>query len=115
MLKILLDTGIRVRKGPLWWAAIFGDEDIVWLLLQYGADVDGNGNPYVDSLGMESPPLHGAVRAGNAEIVKILLLNGADAEAKDSKGRTPLQTCKDPDQRLEMQKILSKYAGASNQ
>ena len=115
LLIALLDSGIRIRKGPLWWAAIFGDADIVRLLLQYGADIDGNGESYIDSLGMESPPLHGAVRAGNSEIVEILLLNGADPKVKDSKGRTPLQTCKDSAQRIEMQKIFTKHAGASDQ
>jgi ankyrin repeat protein len=39
-------------------------------------------------------PLTCAARNGDAEIVQKLIDNGADIEAKDSKGRTPLYYAK---------------------
>ena len=63
--------------------------DIAELLIEAGANVNAASEKQVT-------PLHEAVRVGYPEMVKLLLNNGADAQAVDHTGRTPLEYASDP-------------------
>ena len=58
---------------------------VVALLLEHGADV--NGQSHVGRM----TPLHMAARRGTVAIAEALLAAGADVEARDAKGETPLR------------------------
>lgn len=60
-------------------AAIAGNFDLARYLVEHGATVSGAG------------ALHGAIHAGNAEMVAWLVGLGADTTAPDFRGNTPLQ------------------------
>ena len=65
-------------------AASVGNIQAVKQHLAAGADV----NVKADKFGIT--PLHLAVDGGHRETVELLIVNGADVNAKDNKGRTPL-------------------------
>ncbi|KAK7222113.1 hypothetical protein V2G26_010116 [Clonostachys chloroleuca] len=76
--KGLLDAGAHTRghewqlgMHPLWIAARQGYEDIVDLLLEYGADVNRSTVLYCSTVGA-------AVRSGNTSLVKNLLSKGGN-------------------------------------
>ena len=58
------------------------DPTYVAALLHYGALVDQRYNG--------ATPLHYAVKAGFVQTIAVLLDNGADRDALDDRGRTPL-------------------------
>jgi ankyrin repeat protein len=60
-------------------AAIAGNFEMARFLVENGATVSGSGE------------LHGAIHAGNAELVAWLIDLGADTTAPDFRGNTPLQ------------------------
>ncbi len=70
---------------PLSIATIYGQPDMVTLLLDYGADVNApnqaRGNPTA---------LHFAARGGHLPITELLLQRGANAAAATTAGETPL-------------------------
>ena len=79
-------TGVR----PLHMAAGVGNMALVRLLLEFGADV--NGEAAMDYTG----PLFGAVRNGHTEIVRLLVAEGADVNAKSADGGwTPLSVARE--------------------
>jgi ankyrin repeat protein len=73
----------RERNTPLDMAAMFGNTDVLEVLLAAGADVH-----HVNSYGKR--PLHSAAIAGQAEIVALLLAHGAEVDAMDQFGMTAL-------------------------
>ena len=91
--KLLLDHGAEVDARAedggtaLESAAALENEEIVRLLLEKGANP--NGNP-TSSVEICDTPLHVAVRTGNRTIVNMMLETGADIEALDKNGDTPL-------------------------
>ena len=94
--KALLQFGTPLQDGEsnmdiriwgdvaLFDAIYWSDPEIVWLLIETGADVNA-----AEGFGGNTP-LHEAVEQGNGEIVKILVAAGADVNAEGSMSRTPL-------------------------
>ena len=82
--KPALHSGSRNGIPPLHFAAGLGDLDVVKLLVDAGADVNGKCQAWM-------APLHYAA-LGNAdrEVFGLLVSKGADIDATDSKGQTPL-------------------------
>ncbi|MBN2315462.1 MAG: ankyrin repeat domain-containing protein [Sedimentisphaerales bacterium] len=81
--KFLIDHGANVNYpadwGPLHEASVY-DIDMVKVLLAKGANINGG----------YCPPLHTAVMKGPKDIVELLIQQGADINAKDKWGCTPL-------------------------
>jgi hypothetical protein len=68
---------------PMHAAAVAGHVDILSLLLERGADVDGR-------VGIGVTPLHRALADGRVKAVQFLIERGADIKAVDNRGRTSL-------------------------
>ena len=96
----------RSGSTPLHWAAYRGREKVVEVLIAKGAEVNAkaeNGNTPLDLAvnneevatllrkhGGKLGSIHAAARAGNDEAVKEFLAAGADVNAKNNNGLTPL-------------------------
>ena len=71
---------------PLHCATWKGQQAVVALLLEAGADVNArNENEH-----WGTTPLHAAAHANQAAIAQLLIDKGADLNAKDLEGRTPM-------------------------
>ena len=75
---------------PLHFAAYFGRGSALRLLLDRGADVAA-----VAKNEMEVQPLHSAVAKGGREVVAALLRAGADVNARQQGGFTPLMAAEE--------------------
>ena len=75
---------MRKNQSSLQWAAANGQEAIVKLLLEKGA------NPEAEEDYNGQTPLLRAAANGHEEVVKLLLQKGANLESKDNNGRTSL-------------------------
>ena len=81
----LVDSWSADGHVPVGLAAFFGHPSTVRLLLARGADVHATArNP------MQVQPLHAAVAGRNAEAVAAILEQGADPDARQQAGYTPL-------------------------
>jgi surface polysaccharide O-acyltransferase-like enzyme len=88
-----LDMGTSVNEAdpayglsPLCWASLSGNDQMVSLLLERGADLkwkDADGNT----------PLHHAALFCHPSTVRLLLEHGADPSVRDKAGSTPLGLC----------------------
>lgn len=90
------------RWSPLCYAAEYGNEQAIRLLIRYGADLDAshgygadlditNRYAYPDVVDLNNEtPLHIASRRANYNALSALLENGALVEARDIRGRKPL-------------------------
>lgn len=74
---------------PLGLAAFFGHPPAVRLLLDHGADVHA-----VARNAMRVQPIHAATAAHDAESVRLLLEAGADPNAEQQEGWTPLMAAR---------------------
>lgn len=74
----------------IYMAARFGNNDVIVVLLEYGADI----NAKTDIAGRTA--LHEAALQGHLSTVKLLLERGADVNAKNRHGRTPLYYAASP-------------------
>ena len=106
MVKILLDAGANIEfpatwgETPLTFAAST-NPDMVRLLLAHGANV----NPSPDDSGRT--PLSEAIRAKNAQILKILIDHGADLITKNEKLRaTTMQYAREMETPFIIVKLL---------
>ncbi len=86
---------------PLHFAAFFARGPAVRLLLDLGADVGA-----VSKNEMEVQPLHSAVAADAREVVAALLLAGADVNARQKDGFTPLLAAEQHEKEGEMVRLL---------
>ncbi len=87
-------TGAR-GLTPLYIAASHVNEDACRILLRHGAQ------PNFGSMEDSSAPLHGCLKADSTTqqrqaVMQVLLAAGADANAADAQGRTPLFYCSTP-------------------
>lgn len=89
LMKLLIEKGADVDradeqgKAPIHYAVLRGRNEAAALLLQKGAEVDpGAITPLMFACGRG--------KKENLELVDLLLENGADVNATDSLGRTPL-------------------------
>lgn len=91
--RAILDSGreaVHELSGDGWTAlhlaAAFGTPTVVATLLEYGARVDA-----VSRNAQENQPLHAALALGrNPETVRLLLAHGAQADAEQNGGFTPI-------------------------
>jgi len=77
----IIDRRDSIEARALTWAAFSGHRDIIELLLDRGADIDGPGT-YARSA------LIWAVNQGHDDIARLLLEKGADPHLEDEYGRT---------------------------
>ncbi len=86
---------------PLHLASFFARGPAVRLLLDRGADVGA-----VSKNDMEVQPLHSAVAANAREVVAALLLAGADVNARQKGGFTPLMAAEQHEKESDMVRLL---------
>ena len=91
IIQILIQNGASPHGGgknqpPLHQASFWGYLKLVKLLVSLGADV----NMEYDKYGRKISPLHDACRSEHADVVAFLLDNGAEIDATDKDGDTPL-------------------------
>jgi uncharacterized protein len=86
---------------PLHFAAFFDEGKAVRLLLDRGADVGA-----VSRNDMQVQPLHSAVAANSRDVAAALLTGGADPNAKQQGGFTPLMGAEEKEAEGDMVRLL---------
>lgn len=96
IVKAVIDAGADVKavtaegESPVLMAAQEGSSDSMEIIKILGA-----AKASMDTANAAYTPLSYAVNQGNAELVKVLLAAGANPNAKDKMGRTPLMQALD--------------------
>jgi ankyrin repeat protein len=94
VVRSVIESGVDVNEPDLWGtplgiAVIKGSDQIVQLLLDAGADIEGATLPAV---GGERPLHLAATRTWGASTARLLVSRGARLDGRDKAGRTPLIT-----------------------
>ncbi len=84
-----IDSWVEVGGTPLISAASAKRTECVQILLKHGANVNATG-----STTLNETALHLAALNGHTEVMRVLIVAGADINARDFAGRTPLDTAK---------------------
>lgn len=108
----LIDSGadVNARDGngwmPLHYAASHGQREVARLLIAAGADpnAEAQDKHYPEDV-VGGTALHLAVRGTDQKMIELLLKGGADVNARDKQGETPLAWAVDHN-RLEAVKLL---------
>ena len=74
----------------IFWASIMGDAGRLADLLAADAGAAGASTAAAHALGAGLSPLHLAAQGGHLDVMEMLLASGADVDARDSRGQTPL-------------------------
>jgi len=89
LVKLFIDAGVNIQRvdyngrTPLEYAAMYSkNPEIFRLLINKGATINKGGNG--------STPLHSAAGSNKKENIVLLISLGANVNARDSKGDTPL-------------------------
>ena len=90
------ETTLWCQRTPLFFAVENGHQEIAALLLERGADVNER-QPRPEEMKKDgnvpiTTALHEAASHGDASMVKLLLAHGANHNARDRRGDTPLHT-----------------------
>jgi ankyrin repeat protein len=92
LLRLGADPNVTCGRTPLYCVAnecqVIGGGDVVRALVRAGAQVDAPCGS------KRCTPLHMAARRGNTEVAEALLDSGANINARDTAGDTPLQRAK---------------------
>ncbi|MBW1808307.1 MAG: ankyrin repeat domain-containing protein [Deltaproteobacteria bacterium] len=88
--KNICVTNKKLKAATLHYCATEGLVDVVRLLLKNKADIGFGGVFHLDFSTPGAEPLHGAAWGGHLEIVDMLLVSGADPNARDANGWTAL-------------------------
>jgi ankyrin repeat protein len=91
-------------QTPLSWAASRGQEAVVKLLVEKGAELETKSKDYG-----QTPLLYAASR-GQEAVVKLLLEKGAELETKDKYGQTPLSWAASRGREAVVKLLLEKSA-----
>ena len=95
------------------WASIMGDIDILRALLAADGSLVDASTPDDHALGASMSPLHLAAQGGHLDAMELLLEAGADINAVDARGYTPLHfvICYGPKQFFDPLPDLSETTG----
>ncbi len=88
--KLKVDSVDRNGITPLMLAASFSSAEVARLLIERKAKVNRKSQLFNDSVANWAP-IHFASSVGDYATLKVLLENGADAEAKEGRGYKPLE------------------------
>ncbi len=88
--KLKVDARDRNDITPLMLAASSSSAEVVRLLIEHKAKVNRKSQLFNDSVANWAP-IHFASSIGDYATLKVLLENGADAEAKEGRGYKPLE------------------------
>lgn len=113
--KILVHAGVDINRTDQYGNTAFliacktGQLDLIELLLQKGADINGRDLPFMSS------PLSLACYQGKLETVKLLIDKGADVNQPNRDGKTPLFIAYELDNMRVVKFLVEKGASVNTQ
>ncbi len=110
LLAMAVGSVFRDRRPPLYFAAERGDTNYIAECLARGSNVNGAITSYKNGYRW-APLLHIAVSGGHPDTVSFLLTQGADANATNYSGETPLHRVAG---NVDMAKLLLNAGGNPN-